>query len=253
MKSFKISSKPIILLIISFCFINCKNVEKINSTKDLIRVMKKRNDSAWFQHYIFKQKTLTFNDAGKQTNSSVWYEAVSYPYNFRIDWNIDKNIYGIYRNDSTYYFRQDTLTNALSEPAKHLLYKGGLYFIGFKETLQKLSKYGYKTHIFKKAKFKNKPVFVIGADDNQFWVDAEHFYTVKRIYTASNGEKIDVIYENHKRVNNGWVEQKVTFLKNGKKMMEEFYFDIKVLDSINHKAFDIKENYKWYLDYYSPN
>jgi len=179
----------------------------------------------------------------------LWYEAVSYPYFFRIDRDTNRGNYTIYRNDSTYHILADTLYRATDDPATHLLIKGGLYFITVKETIKKLKSYGYNLQAFRKDEFMNEPVYVIGNSTNQFWLHAEDYYCMRRLYTTKNGKQIDVIYENFKPLGNGWVEQKVTFFFDGNKRMEEFYLDIKLNDTINPKTYETVKNYKWYENY----
>ena len=130
-----------------------------------------------------------------------------------------------------------------------MVFKGGLYFISLKEAIEKLEKYGFETQVFRKDTFMDKPAYVIGDDDSQFWLHAEDFYCMRRISATGQGKKLDIVYDDFKPLGQGWVEQKVTFYFEGKKRMEEFYFDIKLKDHINPKTFNIKENYKWYLNY----
>lgn len=205
----------------------------------MLEAMKAQNDGKWFQHFTFKQKTLFFDKTGKQTSSAIWHEAVSYPYNFRIDRDLKNKSYTIYRNDSTYHILNDTLYMALAEPAKHLIYKGGLYFISLEEAMEKLNRYGYNTEIFRRAMFMKEPVFIVGDEKNQFWLHAKNFYCMRRISTNNEGKSTDIVYEDFKSLGDGWVEQKVTFYFDGKKRMEEFYFDIKINEDMDPKTYEI--------------
>ncbi|WP_422860569.1 hypothetical protein ACOKFD_06950 [Flagellimonas sp. S174] len=211
--------------------------------------MKTKNDSNWFRNFTFKQRTFFFDKKGVQTDSAIWYEAVSYPYLFRIDRNLAEKDYTIYRNDSTYQFKNNSLIMATNRPAVHLVFKGGLYFISLEEAMTKLDEYGFDTAVFRKDKFKEELVYVIGEEANQFWLHQEDFYCVRRISTDSRGKKMDVIYDDFKPIGKGWVEQKVTFYYEGKKRLEEFYYDIKLKDTISPKTFSVTKNNQWYLKY----
>ncbi|MEM6379400.1 MAG: hypothetical protein AAF705_14425 [Bacteroidota bacterium] len=228
--------------------VSCQKSADYQSTQALFQAMKAKNDGNWFQHFTFKQHTIRFDEAGNQTDSTVWYEAVSYPYFFRIDRDIEQGIYTIYRNDSTYNFRQDTLVSAVDNPAVHLIFKGGLYFVSLEESLEKLKQYKYDIDTFRKDTFMDEPAYVIGQEENQFWLHAEDFYCMRRISTTDSGRKVDVIYADFKKVGNGWVEQKVTFMVNGKKRLDEFYFDIEEQNDINPNAYDPEQPYQWFLD-----
>ena len=71
---------------------------------------------------------------------------------------------------------------------------------------------------------------------------------MRRISTTDSGRKVDVIYANFKKVGNGWVEQKVTFMVDGKKRLDEFYFEIEEQKTISPDTYDPKQHYQWFLD-----
>ncbi len=248
-------NNSLILLAGFSILIGCSSIKENNkilnfeTSKDLLQAMKSQNDKSWFKHYTFKQHTIFFDTTGQKTDSALWYEAVSYPYLFRIDRDINKGNYTIYRNDSTYHILADTMYSATEDPGAHLVFKGGLYFISMDETIEKLEKYGFDLQVFRKDTFMDEPVYVVGDDDNQFWVHAEHYYCMRRIYTNSQGKPVDVVYEDFKKLGDGWVEQMVTFYFDGYKRMEEFYIDIELRDSINPATYDVADNFKWYKNY----
>ena len=243
-----------ILLIFTVVFVlqSCKTDKKelkITDSISLFKAMKKKNDGKWFQNYTFKQLTIRLDSLGKTKDSILWYESVSYPNNFRIDTDISKNNYVIYKNDSAYVFRQDTLWINRHYPQPHLLFKGGLYFMNHEKVLGKFVDYEYNLEAFKKTTYKNEPVYVVGDDSKQLWIHAEHFYTIRRKYTSRRGELIDVVYDDFIPFKNGWVEQKVTFYVDGIKDQIEYYQDIKYRESTDPKIYNHRENNKWYLKY----
>ena len=208
-----------------------------SSSQALFEHMKAQNDSTWYQHFTFKQHTYRFDDKGQPLDSTIWHEAVSYPYLFRIDRDINEGVYTIYRNDSTYNFKNDTLVSALDQPAKHLLMKGGLYFVSVKETLDKLVKYGYDVESFRKDTLMGEDAYVIGDTGNEFWLHASNFYCMRRVYTTPSGKIVNVVYEDYKQLGKGWVEQKVSFYVDEVKRLEEFYFDIELKSKIEEGYF----------------
>lgn len=249
MKKYQFNYKTTLIIIFFSLLVGCEKNKNFENTPDLIEEMKNQNDGEWFQHFTFKQNTLFFDENEKLKDSAIWYEAVSYPYLFRIDRDLSKGNYTIYRNDSTYHILSDTLYMASNEPAKHLLFKGGLYFVSLDEAIEKLTKYNIDPNSFRKDTYRGNPVYVIGADDNQVWLHADYFYCIRRIGTSDKGVLTDVVYNDFIPLGKGWVEQKVTFFVDGKKRMEEFYFDIKLRDTLDPKTYGIKENHKWYTDY----
>ncbi len=241
----------IVIAILTGCSTKKENYNRsgFETTGQLLQAMKSKNDSTWFKHFTFKQHTVFFDTTVQKVDSALWYEAVSYPYLFRIDRDINKDNYTIYRNDSTYHILADTMYSATDNPAVHLVIKGGLYFISLDETIEKLEKYGFNLQAFRKDVFMDEPVYVVGDEDTQFWLHAKHFYCVRRISTNNQNKKTDVVYEDFKPLGDGWVEQKVTFYYDGKKRMEEFYQDIKLRDTIDVRTYDINKNYTWYDTY----
>tara|TARA_E500000318_G_scaffold111795_2_gene131809 strand:- start:691 stop:1494 length:804 start_codon:yes stop_codon:yes gene_type:complete len=231
--------------ILLFVFLGCTEKKKesddpeIKTVQGLFERMKSVNDSLWFKDYTFKQHTVFYDQSGKKKDSALWHEKVSYPYLFRIDRDIEKGNYTVYRNDSTYHVLADTLYSATDHPAAHLVFKGGLYFIPLQEAIGKLEQYGYDLRSFKKDSFMGEPVYIIGDTDNQFWLHAKNYYCMRRIYNTDEGKIVDVVYEDFKPLGRGWVEQKVTFYLDRRKTMEEFYLDITIRDSIAPKTYEI--------------
>lgn len=239
--------KMVLVILATWCVTACEKEPAYKNTKELLEAMKAKNDDSWYQHFTFKQRTLFFDKGGLLTDSAVWHEAVSYPYLFRIDRDLTNGNYTIYRSDSTYHFKNDSLAQAISEPATHLLYKGGLYFVTLEEVLEKLTKYGFNTTSFRRDTFMNEPAFVIGDDNQQFWLHATKFYCMRRISTPREDKILDIVYDDFVPLGKGWVEQKVTFYFDGTKRMEEFYFDIQLKENIDRRTYAIHDNYKWYL------
>ena len=90
---------------------------------------------------------------------------------------------------------------------------------------------------------------MVGDSTNQFWLHEKDFYCLRRIYTTENGNKVDVVYDDFKKLDNGWVEQKVTFYVNDVERLNEFYKDIKTRLEFDQRIYNPKVNFEWYLDY----
>jgi outer membrane lipoprotein-sorting protein len=237
-------------LVLVSVLVSCQKTNNtINSTESLFKAMKQKYDGKWFKNYTFKQLTIRYDAEGIMTDSTMWYESVGYPSFFRIDRDIEQKNYVVYRNDSTYNFRDGELYESLDKPATHLLFKGGLYFMSLDESLEKLKKYNYKSNKFRKDVFKGQQAYVVGDSTNQFWLHAKDFYCLRRIYTTENGNKVDVVYDDFKKLDNGWVEQKVTFYVNGVERLNEFYKDIKTRPEFDPRIYNPNVNFEWYLDY----
>jgi hypothetical protein len=210
-----------------------KQARIINST-DLLSAMNKKYKGKWFDQFTFVQETHKIDENGREEEKSIWHEAIDYPKNFRIDYgSLSEGNSNVYANDSAWVFRANALKNVEYAPKEFLLMKGGLYHLTVKETINQLTNYGYDCSKFRTDELNDRKVFVIGAEkgdltSKQFWLDAEHFYMVRRINTQKT-KVVDVIYSNHISSNGGWVEQEVKF------WVDEKYYQIEYYKQINTK------------------
>ncbi|HAS44818.1 MAG TPA: hypothetical protein DCS93_30340 [Microscillaceae bacterium] len=226
---------------------------KITSTKQLLKAMKKRYGGKWFNAFTFVQKTIRYNRTGQPRDTTLWYEAIHYPNNFRIDYgHPSKGNAVLFTADTAYRFRKGKLATTRYNPQYFLLLKGGLYHRTVKECLKILKKGGYRTENFHTDTYRGRPVYVIGASKGdlktpQFWIDQAHFYIVRRtqkINPAKQGPDkgkdrvLDVQYQNHKATGGGWVEQIVRFEVNGRLVQIEEYTEIDTSPNIPKNFFD---------------
>lgn len=203
---------------------------QITNTGQLLDAMQVRYRGHWFKEYTFAQQTIRYHQNGAVRDSSLWHEAVSYPDHFRIDFG-EPGRFVIFKNDSSWRFQNHQLQQSRLEPQEFLLFKGGMYFRPSTSIVDKLKEYGYDTSVFREDRLNGRRAYVVGAREGdlstkQFWIDADHFYTVRRISRVSNGRTLDVQYSDHKRVAGGWVEQTVTFYLDGRLLQVERYLDI---------------------------
>lgn len=237
----------LVLCCITFFFLPFSHAQKeIKSAKALIKQMHKANKGKWFNAFTFVQKTIRFDQEGAVRDSSIWYEAIQYPKNFRIDYGpLDDGNANIFRNDSVYSFRSGALQAAAINPQQFLLMKGGLYHYPVKKVLSMLTEYGYNIQQFRSDRWNGRPVYVLGAEaadekSAQFWIDAEHFYLVRRISQASNERILDVHYSDHIASGGGWVEQTVKFYLDGRYIQLEYYQDIDTAPRLPASLFNPK-------------
>ena len=237
------------LIAVSFFVSSCskQNKEKkISTTKELIALIKNQGQDNHLKAFTFIQETIVFDEQSKPRDTSVWYEAIRYPKDFRIDYGNPKNgNANINRNDSIYVFRGNKMVHKGKETQEFLILEGGVFYYSVAETLNKLKGLGLDTSIFSKSTYKGKPVYIIGADENvtdkpQIWVDAEKFYVVKRLSKGKRGELYEVRYDDFKNVNGYWIETWIEFLVNGKLIQTERYKDIDVSPKLDDQVFDPK-------------
>ncbi|MFY0592163.1 hypothetical protein [Roseivirga sp.] len=226
---------------------------QISETGQLLDAMQVKNRKTWFKEFTFRQETIRYDQNGAIRDTAIWHEAVSYPDHFRIDYN-DQGRFVIFRNDSAYRFQEYQLQRASLEPQEFLLFKGGMYFMSPAKIKEKLEDYGYDVTIFREDRLNGRRAYVVGAKmgdlkSKQFWIDADHFFTVRRISDVGQGRSLDVQYSDHKKVNGGWVEQKVTFYLNERLLQVENYLDIEAAIKLTSDIFNPKVPKRhWFKD-----
>lgn len=224
----------------------CFSVQaQITNTGQLMDAMQAKYHGKWFKEYTFAQQTIAYQQNGAVRDTMLWHEAVNYPDHFRIDY-AEPGRFVIFKNDSSWRFRNNELQQNRLEPQEFLLFKGGMYFRSPATIMDKLKEYGYDTSIFREDRLNGRRAYVVGAKEGdlstkQFWVDADYFYTVRRISQVSNGRTLDVQYSDHKRVAGGWVEQTVTFYLDKKLLQVEKYLEIDASKKLNPQIFNVND------------
>ena len=234
----RISLSLLVLLILS----NRPASAQITSTAQLLDAMQTKHRDKWFKAFTFTQETIRYNADRSVRDTATWYEAIQYPDQFRIDFD-DNGRFVIFDNDSSFRYENYNFQTARLEPQEFLLFKGGMYYTPPSQVLKKLKEYGYDTSLFRNDQFKGRRVYVIGAEEGdlktkQFWIDADYFYTVRRISQVGGDRTLDVHYEDHKRVKQGWVEQTVTFYLDEQLRQIEYYLEIEAFDQLPSAMFN---------------
>jgi len=227
---------------------------EISDVKTLVRAMQRQNRNKWFDAFTFVQETIRFNKDGSPRDTNIWYEAIDYPDRFRIDYgDLSNGDAQLFRRDSAYQFKGGELVKSDYNPQEFLLMKGGLYHYETEEVLEKLEAYGYNTKAFHASQWDSRPIWVLGAEAGdlsspQFWIDAEHFYLVRRISKLKDGRQLDVHYEDHISGNGGWVEQVVKFYVDGRYVQLENYKQIDTAPDLPPGIFDPRQfgGQHWY-------
>lgn len=231
-----------LIVIVCFLLTGSGLSAQITNTGQLMDAMQAKNRQSWFKEFTFTQETIRYTREGTVRDTAIWYEAVSYPDLFQIDYN-DQGRFVIFKNDSSYRFQNYTLQRVALEPQEFLLFKGGMYFISPAKVMKKLKEYGYDTSIFREDRLNGRKAYVVGAKagdlkSKQFWIDADHYYTLRRISEVGQGRILDVQYSDHKSVDGGWVEQTVTFYLDGRLLQIEHYLDIDASKVLDPQIFD---------------
>ncbi|HSQ43584.1 MAG TPA: hypothetical protein VLM16_01225 [Ginsengibacter sp.] len=210
--------------------------------RDILKKMHDRYAGKWYKTFSFNQTTEIYrNDSLKRTET--WYENIQFPNDFRIDFgNPDSGNAVIFKNDSSYLFRNSERTSVRPNDDDLLFLLGGMYFYPFDSILIKMKSFGYDLNKFHENVWKGMPVYVIGAGKNQdslnqIWIEKENFSPV-RLLKYENNIKEEALFENHVKLDGGFTETLVYFYINNKLIQVEKYHDLKANVEINAAIFD---------------
>lgn len=216
----------------------------IQNTEQLIGAMHKQYKGKWAKSLTFVQHN-THYESDSVAGKSVWYEAISYPDKFRIDFG--KPTAGdavIFAEDSMYRFKEGELKAKRHQPNDLLLVAGGINFMDKEQALKRLKEAGYDVTKFHEDVWEGKPVYVVGADkgdvsSNQFWIDKDKLILLRTI-TKTPTQQIQVQearFSKHIKTAGGWTETEVLFLMDGKEEQLEEYKNIKVNPTLSPGLF----------------
>ena len=204
--------------------------------------MHDRYAGRWYKTCQFNQTTEFYrNDSLKR--SETWYENIKFPNEFRIDFgNPDSGNAVIYKNDSSYLFRNGHKVNARPDANDLLFLLGGMYFYDLGEVSAKMKSLGYDLDKFHDDTWMGKDVYVIGAlkgEDsvNQLWIEKENYSPV-RMLKYENKNKLETLFENHVKLVGGFTETLVHFFINDHLRQVEKYHDLKANVEMDAAIFD---------------
>ncbi|MBC7389130.1 MAG: hypothetical protein H7329_07970 [Opitutaceae bacterium] len=219
-----------ILFVNIFIFTHFAALAQITSTENLLKEMHKRYHGKFYKHITFIQLNKIFQ-SDSVTENSVWFEAYEYPGKLRVDFGptVGKDGY-IFINDSVYYFKDGFLERKEKKINESMLLSGDIYCIQIPEVIAKLNTLGYDIKKFREDKWKNKPVYVIGAElgndtSRQFWIDKEFLYVVRHIINE-NGLIQEIHFSEHQANGKFYIEDEVKIMENGKIVKTERYAEV---------------------------
>lgn len=207
------------IAIIQFAF------SKIPPGEKVIKSMWEKYHGRTSGTVLFTQKTLRYDSAGNLIKTSVWFEKIQFPSNFRID--VDSfpsaSVY-LWRNDSFYVIKNKQIVVARAEKNELLLLLGGMYHQTYKTVAASIKSLGYDLNYLRDSLIDGKPVHVIGRSGaNQLWIEKETL-RIKRIISEKN--HLDAVIESWVKNKGGWMENKISFYDKGKLIQKEEYYDI---------------------------
>ena len=215
------------------------------SARELLQAMHDRYAGKWYRTLSFTQHNTATHPDGTQEHST-WREYATLPGRLRIDFlPADSGQGYIFRSDSIYVFKHDSLLSA--GPFIHPLLVLGfdVYFNAVDSTAAKLAKVPFDLSVMREDTWQGRPVWVVGAakgdlHHSQFWVDQERLVFVRMLQpgqrdTASTSESI---FDTYQPLAGTWVSPRVAFSLNGKPVWLEEYVDLVANAPLDGAIFD---------------
>jgi hypothetical protein len=148
----------------------------------------------------------------------------------------------IFRNDSSYVFKNSKLVRANYSPNDILFLLGGMYFYPLDSVISKMENFGFDLNKFHEDSWKGQAVYVIGANKNedsvnQVWFEKEN-YNLVRMIKFENNRKEEALLENQVKLEGGFSETLVKFYIDNKLVQVEKYHDLKSNIYIDPSVFD---------------
>lgn len=200
-----------------------------------LRRMHRQYAEAPCRVYSFSQKNSHYrNDS--LIRHSTWHEVIAFPDRFRIQFDDPAKGNSVYfRNDSAFHYRAEKLVKSRRDSNSLLLILGGMYYREFNDVLNRLKQSGFNCSLLSEQEWKGKAVYVLGAQagdlkPNQIWFDKSDFRVLRIIENLNEKDKMDMRFESHLPWCKGFVENKVSFYRNGKLEQVEEYYDLKAID-----------------------
>ena len=198
----------------------------------ILEKMHTRYRNGMCQFYTFSQRNTHYqNDT--VIGNSVWHESVGLPDKFRIVFGDSaKGNSVLFRNDSALHYRRSKFSKSSSDSNSLLLLLGGMYYRELGDVKARLFKAGFDLSFFHERTWNGRPVYVLGATQgdettNQFWVDKKDLVIVRIIERINPTDIMDMRFESHQPWCKGFVENRVTFRRNGVLEQVEEYYDLK--------------------------
>ena len=217
---------------------------------DILKQMYDRYHGKWYKTLTFVQTTERYrNDS--LINTSTWYEAISFPNKFRIDFGKPANGDAvIFSNDSVFNFQKGQLKKTGIQFNDLTFLLGGMYFMPFDSALARLRSLHYDLDKFHEDVWNGRPVLVVGTSNNQekinqLWIDREKLVLV-RLLKFDDGRKVDAVFDNHIQLGGGWSETTCIFYINDHLIQKEFYKECKPNVELDPALFEPASFGKWH-------
>ncbi len=216
----------------------------ITTAHELIATMRTERALGPDHTLTFVQESI-FHRPDGSVDTTTWYEAATMG-KLRIDFAPIEDGNGVlYAEGKRYVFQGGTLVNERPEVNPLQLLLMDIFMQPAEQTIEGLDTLGFDLSKLHETTFNNRPVYVVGADAGdesakQFWVDQEHFHTVRVIdKVGPNGSAtLDAQVTGFEDVHGFLHENEILIYVNGNLAQEEKYSNIRTGIDLDESLFD---------------
>ena len=203
------------------------------SAEEVISAMHDRYANTWYRTLRFRQRVVHTPPDGSSRPNEVWLEHAEVPGKLRID--LGENFTGagnIYSGDSVFIF-------APGRPVARRANRNPLLVLGFDvyrqpvdESVRILKGLRFDFTKFREDTWQGRPHYVVGAADAsdtrspQFWIEKDRLLFTRLITPAGASSVSEIRFDNYQRLGGTWIAPLVVFLRDGREVMREEYFDM---------------------------
>jgi len=141
-----------------------------------------------------------------------------------------------------------------------------IYNMTKENIMERLNGLDYDLSKFHEDTYSDRKIYVIGADkgdykSNQLWFDAQNLYLIKMTKNTEAGLQ-EIYLNNYMNIDGqGWIEQEVVFVINGKTSIIEKYYNIEIpqesvpeinVDDFGKFNLDLNNTIKYFINFDFP-
>jgi hypothetical protein len=221
---------------------------QITDGEELIKAMYEKYKGKWYDKLKIVQKVTVYRN-GKEQRSQIWTEFLDLPGKVRSNIGpVEKGNAEIYLDGEFHRFQNGKRVGGQKAPHPVLCLGFDVYLQEPEKSIAMLKEVPYDLSKIHETGWQERPVYVVGADKddfkpNQFWIDKEHLYFVRTIFTTPRGALLDIEMNKIVRLGGGWIATQLIFKRNGELFLKEDYQENPILDKIDPAVFNVK-NFK---------
>ena len=203
------------------------------SAEGVIAAMHDRYADSWYRTLRFRQRVVHTPPDGSSRPNEVWLEHAEVPGKLRID--LGENFTGagnIYSGDSVFIFQPGRAVVRRASRNPLLVLGFDVYRQPVDESLRILQAQRFDLTKFRTDTWQGRPHYVIGATDPadlrspQFWIEQDRLLFTRLITPAGASSVSEIRFDNYERLGGAWIAPLVVFMRDGKEVMREEYFDM---------------------------